>query len=199
MKKWHDQGAPIRVAVNLSARQLRDRKLPALVSRILVETGVVPNALELEITESAVVDDWESAGATLFELKALGVHLCLDDFGTGYSSLSYLNRIPVSKLKIDRSFLDKMGSGSRHAGIVRTILNLAESLRMEVVAEGVETENQLTQLKEMECPLAQGYLFAKPLEVEAVESLLKHTFRQPPLGVPEFRKTTGELPALLRP
>ncbi|MGD0231814.1 MAG: EAL domain-containing protein [Syntrophorhabdales bacterium] len=172
MRIWHDQGARTRVAVNLSTRQLRDRNLPSLLSRILEETKADPGSLDLEITESAVINDWDSAVATLSALKALGVRLCLDDFGTGYSSLSYLHRLPVSKLKIDRSFLQKMASSPEHSGIVRAILDLANTLKMEVVAEGIETEGQLAQLKEMKCGFGQGYLFARPQDESAVSALI---------------------------
>ena len=129
----------MRVAVNLSTRQLRDRNFPALLQRILDETKADPANLDLEITESAVISDWDSVVTTLGTLQGLGVHLCLDDFGTGYSSLSYLHRLPVNKLKIDRSFLQKMESSPEHSGIIRAILDLAGTLKMEVVAEGIET------------------------------------------------------------
>jgi diguanylate cyclase (GGDEF)-like protein/PAS domain S-box-containing protein len=174
MRIWNDQGADIRVAVNLSTRQLKDKDFPSLLSRILEETNADPGSLELEITESSVINDWDSAIATLSALKDLGVCLSLDDFGTGYSSLSYLHRLPVSKLKIDRSFLKKMATSAEHSGIVRAILDLANTLRMEVVAEGIETEGQLAQLKEMRCKLGQGYFFGKPQDERAVTALIPH-------------------------
>jgi len=173
IKAWNDDGADIRVAVNLSARQLRDRNLTAVLSKILMETGVSPGSLDLEITESAVINNWESVGATLADLQRLGVRLCLDDFGTGYSSLSYLHRLPVTELKIDRSFLEKMASSAEHSGIVQTILDLAGRLKMDVVAEGIETEGQLAQLKHMKCKLGQGYLLARPLDEESATSLIR--------------------------
>ncbi|MGA2107147.1 MAG: EAL domain-containing protein [Syntrophorhabdales bacterium] len=173
IRAWNDDGADIRVAVNLSARQLRDRNLTAVLSEILMETGVSPGSLDLEITESAVINNWESVGVTLADLQRLGVRLCLDDFGTGYSSLSYLHRLPVTELKIDRSFLEKMASSAEHSGIVQTILDLAGRLKMDVVAEGIETEGQLAQLKHMKCKLGQGYLLARPLDEESATSLIR--------------------------
>lgn len=172
MRAWHEQGADIRVAVNLSTRQLRDKNFPSLLKKILDETKADAGSLDLEITESAVINDWDAVVATLSALRALGVRLCLDDFGTGYSSLSYLHRLPVSKLKIDRSFLQKMESSDEHSGIIRAILDLANTLKMEVVAEGIETQGQLAQLKEMKCKLGQGYLFAKPQDETTVASLI---------------------------
>lgn len=172
MRMWHEQGADMRVAVNLSTRQLRDRNFPALLQRILDETKADPANLDLEITESAVISDWDSVVTTLGTLQGLGVHLCLDDFGTGYSSLSYLHRLPVNKLKIDRSFLQKMESSPEHSGIIRAILDLAGTLKMEVVAEGIETHGQLARLKEMKCRLGQGFLFSRPQDVESVAALL---------------------------
>ena len=179
MRTWHDQGADVRVAVNLSTRQLRDKNFPSLLRKILDETRVDPGDLDLEITESAVINDWDVVVATLSALQELGVRLCLDDFGTGYSSLSYLHRLPVSKLKIDRSFLQKMESSSEHSGIIRAILDLANTLKMEVVAEGIETQGQLAQLKEMKCKLGQGYLFAKPQDEQTVASLIPMGHRPP--------------------
>ncbi len=172
IRVWHDNGADVRVAVNLSVRQLKDKNLPIVISEILRETGVSPESIDLEITESAVINNWELVGATLSELETLGVRLCLDDFGTGYSSLSYLHRLPVTKLKIDRSFLEKMVSSAEHSGIVQTILDLAGRLKMDVVAEGIETEGQLAQLKLMKCKLGQGYLLARPMDEEAATSLV---------------------------
>ncbi|OPY70039.1 MAG: Cyclic di-GMP phosphodiesterase Gmr [Syntrophorhabdaceae bacterium PtaU1.Bin034] len=192
VKRWHDGGADVRVAVNLSARQLKDKNLPAVVAKILRETGVSPTTIDLEITESAVINNWELVGATLSELRSLGVRLCLDDFGTGYSSLSYLHRLPVSELKIDRSFLEKMAFSTEHSGIVQTILELARRLKMDVVAEGIETEGQLAQLKQMQCGLGQGYLLARPLDAETVAPLV-HGLTNLPL-VPSGANEAAVLP-----
>jgi diguanylate cyclase (GGDEF)-like protein/PAS domain S-box-containing protein len=183
IRVWKDDGADVRVAINLSIRQLKDRHLAAVLSQILAETGVSPESLDLEITESAVINNWEAVGASLSDLQAIGVRLCLDDFGTGYSSLSYLHRLPVTKLKIDRSFLEKMVSSEEHSGIVQTILDLAHRLKMDVVAEGIETEGQLAQLRQMNCKLGQGYLLARPMDEDAATSLVRHA-HQPPAFAP---------------
>lgn len=173
IREWWEVGTKVRVAVNLSARQLKDRNLPLLLSGIVEEAGVTAESIDLEITESAVINDWELVQDTLAALQSLGFRLCLDDFGTGYSSLSYLHRLPVTKLKIDRSFLEKMAYSTEHSGIVQTILDLAGRLKMDVVAEGIETEGQLERLKEMKCKLGQGYLFARPLDQESTTSLVR--------------------------
>jgi diguanylate cyclase (GGDEF)-like protein/PAS domain S-box-containing protein len=173
LKAWHEQGSQVLVAVNLSARQLRDPNLADVVAKVLHDTGIQANSLELEITESMVMRDWEIVEATLERLRALGVRLCLDDFGTGYSSLNYLHRMPVTKLKIDRSFLGRTDVGIERHDIVRTILDLANRLEIEVVAEGIETERQFTQLRNMKCKMGQGFYFARPLdEVSASELVL---------------------------
>jgi diguanylate cyclase (GGDEF)-like protein/PAS domain S-box-containing protein len=172
IKSWRERGVQVVVAVNLSACQLRDRNFAQTVAEVLERTGVEPDSLELEITESMVIGDWGNTEVSLAKIRALGVRLCLDDFGTGYSSLSYLHRIPVSKLKIDRSFLGKVDSGVEHGDIVRTIVDLAKRLEIEVVAEGIETEAQMVHLKNMHCQLGQGYLFARPLDAESVEALI---------------------------
>ncbi len=173
MRKWHDEGLMVPVAVNLSARQLRDSGLAETISRLLKESKLEPEWLEIEITESSVVGDWEVSGATLSRLRALGVRLSLDDFGTGYSSLSYLTKLPVTKLKIDRSFVSRMAPHTEGHGIIKTILDLAGSMNLEVVAEGVETGEQLTQLRDMKCSLIQGYFFSKPLDQASIEAYLR--------------------------
>jgi EAL domain-containing protein (putative c-di-GMP-specific phosphodiesterase class I) len=126
----------------------------------------------LEITESVVMEHAESAAAALTQLKTLGVQLSIDDFGTGYSSLSCLHSYPIDTLKIDRSFVGKMGMDTKNMEIVRTIVALAENLGMHVTAEGIETAEQLAQLRGLQCACGQGYLFSKPLEADAIEQLL---------------------------
>jgi EAL domain-containing protein (putative c-di-GMP-specific phosphodiesterase class I) len=158
--------------VNLSARQFRQPTLVEEVARVLRETGLNPSSLELEVTESVMLDDAESANETLQQLKDLGVRIALDDFGTGYSSLSYLTRVRVDTLKIDKSFVGRLGNEVEAMAIVQTIIALAKELGMEVVAEGVERVEQLVQLREMECDLAQGYYFAKPVSSESIPALL---------------------------
>jgi EAL domain-containing protein (putative c-di-GMP-specific phosphodiesterase class I) len=173
MRKWHDEGLMVPVAVNLSARQLRDNSLADTISRLLKQSKIEPEWLEIEITESSIMGDWEVSGATLSRLRALGVRLSLDDFGTGYSSLSYLNKLPVTKLKIDRSFVARMAPRTEGHGIIKTIIDLADSMNLEVVAEGVETAEQLAQLRDMKCSLIQGYFFSKPLDRPSIEAYLR--------------------------
>ncbi|OLE54564.1 MAG: hypothetical protein AUG51_07725 [Acidobacteria bacterium 13_1_20CM_3_53_8] len=125
------------------------------------------------------MENAETASTMLMQLRALGVHLSIDDFGTGYSSLSYLHRFPVNTLKIDRSFISRMGAGDENTEIVRTIITLASNLGMKVIAEGVETQSQLAQLKEMKCDYGQGYLFSRPMHAEAAGLLILRGYRQP--------------------
>jgi EAL domain-containing protein (putative c-di-GMP-specific phosphodiesterase class I) len=152
------------MSVNLSGRQLTQPDLIERIQEVLRESHINPSHLKLEITESVVMENPELAAATLTKLRGLGVRLSIDDFGTGYSSLSYLNRFPVDTLKIDRSFISRMNHADENLQIVRTILTLAANLGMQVVAEGVETKDQLNQLKLLKCQYAQGYLFSKALD-----------------------------------
>ncbi|HTW26174.1 MAG TPA: EAL domain-containing protein [Acetobacteraceae bacterium] len=159
---------PRRVAVNLSPAQFRDGDLPAIVADILRRSGLDPARLKLEITEGLLIDDTDRALATLNALKGLGIGIALDDFGTGYSSLSYLRRFPFDQIKIDRSFIQALASDPDAAAIVRAILALARSLRLGVIAEGVETEDQLALLRQEDCLLVQGYLLGRPLPPDAL-------------------------------
>jgi diguanylate cyclase (GGDEF)-like protein/PAS domain S-box-containing protein len=173
IRKLCDQGvAPPAVAVNASAAQLESQDFVQTVSDILRETGVPPHLLEIELTESMVLQDPEVSIATLNRLRDLGVRLSLDDFGTGYSSLSYLKRLPVDTLKIDRSFVDGLPDDLGDLQIVQMTIALARSGDLTVVAEGVETETQLAQLKILECDMAQGYLLSKPLPAAEYEQWL---------------------------
>jgi diguanylate cyclase (GGDEF)-like protein/PAS domain S-box-containing protein len=169
---------PLYMTVNLSARQFTQPDLIDQVRDILTETGVDPAYLKLEITESMVMDDFESAAAMLFQLRALGVRLSIDDFGTGYSSLTYLHRFPIDTLKIDRSFIACMDKENME--IVRTILMLAENLGMDAVAEGVETQDQLNLLRSLNCQNGQGYFFSKPLDVAGAEAIISETYTPRP-------------------
>jgi EAL domain-containing protein (putative c-di-GMP-specific phosphodiesterase class I) len=153
---------PSRIAVNLSPVQVRAPDLPRVVADILRETGLAPERLELEITEGVLIEESSDALATLRALKRLGVRLVLDDFGTGYSSLSYLRRYPFDKLKIDQSFMKGLGEDGESDALVRAILALGHSLRLEVTAEGVETEMQLRMLRHYGCDQVQGYLLGRP-------------------------------------
>ena len=177
IQRWQEKfpaDKPLYMTVNLSARQFTQPDLIDQVSNILAETGVDPAYLKLEITESMVMDDFESAAAMLFQLRALGVRLSIDDFGTGYSSLTYLHRFPIDTLKIDRSFVNCMDKENME--IVRTILMLAENLGMDAVAEGVETQEQLTLLRSLNCQSGQGYFFSKPLDVAGAEVIISETY-----------------------
>lgn len=173
--EWQKQSPHARdlmISVNLSSNQFSQPDLPAQVRRILAETGLAAKHLKLEITETVVIENPESAGEMLRQLRALGVKVCLDDFGTGYSSLSYLLRFPIDTLKIDRSFVNGIGTGAENASIVKTIVALAHNMGMDVTAEGVETQAQLDHLKSLDCEHAQGYLFSKPVDPEKAFALL---------------------------
>jgi predicted signal transduction protein with EAL and GGDEF domain len=163
---------PFTMAVNISAMQFAQANLVSQIAQILSETGLAPEALRLELTESVTMRDEERTTRILSELRNLGVRLCIDDFGTGYSSLSYLRRFALDILKIDRSFVTDMLINSESHEIVKTILSLGKNLRMKVVAEGVETLEQMTLLRSLGCEFAQGYLFSRPLDSAAVERTL---------------------------
>lgn len=156
------------MSVNLSGKQVAVPSLVSDIKDILEETHVDAKHLKLEITESAVMENADLAARLLKRLKALGVQLSIDDFGTGYSSLSYLHRFPVNTLKIDRSFVGRIGEAAENIEIVRTVISLAENMGMEVVAEGVETLSQLTQLRKLKCQYGQGYLFSRPVAADSV-------------------------------
>jgi diguanylate cyclase (GGDEF)-like protein len=174
-RAWQDAGLPpVAVSVNLSARQFREESLVKTVARTLAEARLKPEYLEMELTESMVMHDAESAIATLRGLKSLGVRLSVDDFGTGYSSLSYLNRLPIGTLKIDQSFVRNIGAGGDKGVIAQAIISLGHSLDLRVVAEGVETLAQLEFLKTHHCDEVQGFYFAKPMPAEACALVLEH-------------------------
>ncbi|MGH8780926.1 sensor domain-containing protein [Paraburkholderia sp.] len=172
-RAWQDEGLPpARVSVNLSARVFQQRDIARLVTDVLAETGLAPQYLELELTESAIMRNAEEAVSMLTELHALGIGLAIDDFGTGYSSLSYLKRFPVDRLKIDRSFVSDIGVSGDDETITSAIIALAHSLQLQVIAEGVETLAQLDFLRERACDEMQGFYFAKPLPNDAIAALL---------------------------
>jgi len=174
LARWDDAGCPVpRVAVNVSARQFRSPGFVDLVAKALHEHGVAPPRLELEITEGVLIDRRDEAIAILEQLKALGVQVAVDDFGTGYSSLSYLSRLPIDCLKIDRSFVNETAKGGRDAVIAQAIISLGHALGLRVLAEGVETQEQLDFLRHHGCNEYQGYLFAKPCGVDALTKLLR--------------------------
>lgn len=175
-KEWQDRFAlerPLKMSVNLSAKQFSQPDLVEQISSALESSGLPAGQLRLEITESAIMENAESAAALLGRLKDIGVQISLDDFGTGYSSLSYLHRFPLDALKVDRSFVMQMHEDARSAQLVQTILGLAVSLGVSAVAEGIELEAQLAELKAIDCELGQGYLFSRPLDAEGVERALR--------------------------
>lgn len=173
-KAWQDEGLPpARMSVNLSARQFQQRDIAKLVMSILEETGLEPQYLELELTESTIMRNAEEAVLMLNELHALGIGLAIDDFGTGYSSLSYLKRFPVDRLKIDRSFVSDIGASNDDETITSAIIALAHSLQLQVIAEGVETAAQLDFLKERACHEMQGNFFAQPMPHDGIADLLQ--------------------------
>jgi EAL domain-containing protein (putative c-di-GMP-specific phosphodiesterase class I) len=172
---WHDlrpDARPLDVAVNLSARQVAHRDLPATVAEIIARTGMDPVHLRLEITESVLVEESATAIASLEALNEIGVRLVLDDFGTGYSSLAYLNRFPFHALKIDRSFVDALGMEQERTAIVEAIIGMARALSLDVIAEGVENEVQLAELRRLGCDYAQGHLFHAAMPAGEVTRLI---------------------------
>jgi diguanylate cyclase (GGDEF)-like protein/PAS domain S-box-containing protein len=176
---WYEQGLRgVRIAVNLSARQFRNQKLGRDIRKCLVETGLDPRLLELELTESMVMQDPEQAATMLNELKSLGLTLSIDDFGTGYSSLAYLKRFPINSVKVDRSFVKDIPGDTEDLAIVEAVIALAHSLRLRVIAEGVETEEQYAHLQKLGCDEMQGYYKSKPLPVEDATRFLETTLRQ---------------------
>ena len=176
LRSWQDgagQWRDLWVSVNLSSRQLLQPDLTKVVDHTLQEAQIDPNTLRLEITEGIIMEEPEAATAVLVSLRALGVRLPIDDFGTGYSSLAYLHRFPISSLKIDRSFVKNLDTGGEDEVIVRTIVNLAHNLNMDVIAEGIETESQLDRLKALGCEYGQGFLFSKAVPAEEATAILE--------------------------
>jgi diguanylate cyclase (GGDEF)-like protein/PAS domain S-box-containing protein len=175
LQKWQEQfwmPAPLSMSVNMSCRQFSQSDLVYQVERILLATGLDARCLKMEITESAIMEHVETAGSVLAKLKALGVKLALDDFGKGYSSLSYLHQLPLDTLKLDRSFVARIGPNGENTEIVRTIVSLANILGLDVVAEGVEKAHQWVQLRDLGCQFGQGYFFSPPLSSGAATTML---------------------------
>jgi diguanylate cyclase (GGDEF)-like protein/PAS domain S-box-containing protein len=183
MERWQKifpSDPPLFVSVNLSSKQFIQSDLIQRVTQIIEETKINPEGLKLEITESAVMDNVETATEMLKKLRALGIKLSIDDFGTGYSSLSYLHRFPIDTLKVDRSFVVNMSEDGENVEIVRTIVSLAQNLGMNVIAEGVETKEQLAALRKLGCENGQGYFFSKPVNAKAAENLICDTYTVEP-------------------
>jgi diguanylate cyclase (GGDEF)-like protein/PAS domain S-box-containing protein len=175
-KLWQDLGyPPVKVSINISARQLLDQSLINTVSRALFEKGLDPIYLELEITESINVQQIDSVAKIITELKALGISVSIDDFGTGYSGISYLKNYPVDTLKIDRSFVKNIESDHKNAAIAKGIIEMAHGLELNVIAEGVEREEELAFFKQCKCSAVQGFLFSKPVPAEQIQQMFRKT------------------------
>ncbi len=173
MRRWQDDGLPLsRVAVNLSARQFRLPDLPQRIAAVLAATGLRGEQLELEVTESMMMQNPEAVSGVLMRLKSIGIQIAVDDFGTGYSSLSYLKSLPIDFLKIDRSFVSGVPAAADDVAIIRAIIAMAKSLGLRLIAEGVETEGQRAFLAEHGCDEAQGWLFGRPLASDDATALL---------------------------
>lgn len=173
LRQWEEAGFHVTVSVNLSARQFVDGNLVEVVKSIVEETKINPNHLELEITETVALKDIDYTIDTIQKLRAIGISFSLDDFGTGYSSINYLKKLPVNYLKMDKSFIDTVAENSSDKKIVSAIINLAKTLDIAVIAEGVESDEQEMFLKNTKCDKAQGYLYSRPLPCREAENLLK--------------------------
>ncbi len=181
MREWQEKypfSDLLTISVNLSARQLEQTDLSQQIAEIIKESRLDPACLRLEITESVIMNNAEQAVITVNQLRRMGVRVSIDDFGTGYSSLGYLHRFPVDALKVDRSFINRIGNEGENAEIVQAIINLAFNLNMEVVAEGVETEEQLDYLRNINCNYGQGYYYSRPLDNAAAAEMLKNMVRE---------------------
>jgi EAL domain-containing protein (putative c-di-GMP-specific phosphodiesterase class I) len=179
-RRWHDAGFPgLRIAVNVSAEQLRDAAFPDEVERIARDAGLASDRLEIELTESALMRDVDRALELLTRLKRKGFHVSIDDFGTGYSSLAYLKRFPIDCLKIDCSFVREVTTDAGDAAITAAILFMAHSLKLDVVAEGVETQEQLDFLRCHRCDQVQGFFFSEPLPAAAATAILEKQVVEP--------------------
>jgi EAL domain-containing protein (putative c-di-GMP-specific phosphodiesterase class I) len=174
VRSWQDQGMGLLpVSVNLSSKQFQDRGLLGLVIRTLEKNQIEPELLEIEITENIIMDNPDDAAQLLRDIREIGVRIAVDDFGTGYSSLAYIKKFPVNTLKIDQVFVTDIVHDAHDEAIVASILSMAASLNLKVVAEGVETKEQLELLRKMGCEEVQGYYLSKPLPAEKIAELLK--------------------------
>jgi EAL domain-containing protein (putative c-di-GMP-specific phosphodiesterase class I) len=186
MQAWRQAGAPaLMVAVNLSAVQFRRGDVEVVIERALQQSGLDPTQLELEMTESTLIQDTEKFMQALQRIKAMGIRLSIDDFGTGYSNLSYLQRFAVDKLKIDQSFVRRLLNGEKDVAMVSAIIHLAKSLNLTVTAEGVENDDTRAALQRMGCDQAQGYWFAKPMPAAQFEAFWRAQLVAPdaPVGL----------------
>ncbi|WP_291636844.1 EAL domain-containing protein, partial [Clostridium sp.] len=172
--KWLEAGYKFKsISINVSSVDIHQLDFVESVKNIFQTTGINPNIVELEITETVLMESLEPNIKILEELMDMGIRIALDDFGTGYSSLNYLMKIPISTLKIDKSFIDNITTNIQNKSIIKNIIQMAHSMDLIVVAEGVETEQQLSILREKKCDYIQGYYFSKPLSVSDAEELLK--------------------------
>jgi EAL domain-containing protein (putative c-di-GMP-specific phosphodiesterase class I) len=172
LKLWqqrYPQDPPLTMSMNISGKQFSRSDLAEVITRILQETGLSPECLALEITESMIMVDIDSAIATMDRLRAMGVHIHIDDFGTGYSSLSHLHRFPITALKIDRAFVGKLLENGENDAIITSIVTLAKSLNLQVIAEGIELGHQLSSIKDLRCHYGQGFLFSRAMDPAAVD------------------------------
>jgi EAL domain-containing protein (putative c-di-GMP-specific phosphodiesterase class I) len=176
---WQNTKPDMTMAVNLSVRQVLSSEVIAMVQGAISKSGACPTDLSLELTESILMEDIDHCAKILMALKDLGVRLVIDDFGTGYSSLSYLKLFPFDAVKIDRAFVDGLGSDSHDSALVAAIIAMSAALKLEVTAEGVETREQMTLLKELSCQRAQGYLLSKPVPAGELTRLILDGFRWP--------------------
>ncbi len=174
-RTWHEQGDQIDISVNISAVQLDDPGFPEVVAAALRTSGLDPTYLILEITETVLMRDPELVAKRLSKLKALGIRIAIDDFGTGYSSLAYLQQFPVDAIKIDKSFIARIATSPESRALIRTLVQLGKSLNLGTVAEGIETNAQLTHLRQEDCDLGQGFLLARPLDRASIQSVLERT------------------------
>ncbi len=170
--RWQRDGHNLTIAINVSAIQLRRKSFADMVAGILAETGADPRRIEMEITESVIVGGHEEAIVALRKIDAMGIRIAIDDFGTGYSGLSYLRQFPIDTVKIDQSFIRDLTGDVEDDAIVRAIIAMSKSLGLSVVAEGVESGEQLSMLCELGCHLAQGYYFSQPLSIEAADAFI---------------------------
>jgi len=183
MRAWLDAGLPaVPVAVNISPREFRSADFFDSIRAALKQTDLDPGYLELEITEAVLMQNVVSTASTLAELKAIGVRLAVDDFGTGYSSLSYLTRLPIDALKLDQSFVHNIIVNMSDAIVVRSVINMGQSLKLRVIAEGVETQEQLAFLQGAGCDEGQGYYFSRPMAAKQFAELLEAGISAPVLG-----------------
>jgi EAL domain-containing protein (putative c-di-GMP-specific phosphodiesterase class I) len=176
LQQWHHQKLtdyPLTMSVNLSVRQFAQPDLIEQIDKILAETQLNPQSLKLEITESVIMKNSQPVKVILQQLQERQIQLCIDDFGTGYSSLSYLHNFPINNIKIDRSFISSLNGNSDNLGLISAIMNIAQALKMSVTAEGIETAQQLEQLRVLNCDFGQGYLFSKPLDGKNATNLIE--------------------------